>query len=128
MQFVVQELAGLDQVAVCRVAREATADVVEAIFDEGGQVCQRRAVAAQLYRRSRGAQWQDGDVATVPKGRSAYKQFVDGGWNALSCDPEHGGLCGSAAHRSRNGRGNVEPANISLRALSDADPWRHRSH
>ncbi len=29
---------------------------------------------------------------TTPKGyKEAYQQFVEGGWPALSCDPEYGG-------------------------------------
>ena len=91
MQFVVQELAGLDQVARLPGCEEATADVVEAIFDEAGKFA--NGVLSPLNRTGDlvGAQWQDGNVATVPGWKGAYKQFVDGGWNALSCDAEHGG-------------------------------------
>ncbi len=38
-----------------------------------------------------GARWQEGDVLTASCQRQAYGQFVEGGWNAPSCDPAHGG-------------------------------------
>jgi 3-(methylthio)propanoyl-CoA dehydrogenase len=35
--------------------------------------------------------WCDGEIATAPGWRDAYAQFVEGGWNALSCPVAHGG-------------------------------------
>src|SRR4030095_9611643 len=38
-----------------------------------------------------GSKWSDGEVRT-PKGfRDAYRQFAEGGWNALPCEPDWGG-------------------------------------
>ena len=91
MQFVVQELAGLDQVASLPGCEEATPDVVEAIFEEAGKFASGVLSPLNWTGDLEGAKWTDGNVATVPGWKGAYKQFVDGGWNALSCDAEHGG-------------------------------------
>ena len=51
MQFVVQELAGLDQVARLPGCEEATADVVEAIFDEAGKFANGVIVGSALVKQ-----------------------------------------------------------------------------
>lgn len=38
-----------------------------------------------------GCKWVDGAVTTPQGYPAAYQAFVDGGWPALACDPEHGG-------------------------------------
>lgn len=38
-----------------------------------------------------GCCWLDGDVSTPDGFADAYRAFVEGGWPALACDPEHGG-------------------------------------
>jgi alkylation response protein AidB-like acyl-CoA dehydrogenase len=91
MQFVLNELAGLDKVAQLPGYEEATADVVEAILDEAGKFA--GGVLAPLNRTGdqEGAKWKDKAV-TMPAGfGAAYQQFVDNGWNSLGCNPEHGG-------------------------------------
>ncbi len=91
MQFVLNELAGLDKVAQLPGYEEATADVVEAILDEAGKFA--GGVLAPLNRIGDqvGAKWKDKAV-TMPAGfGEAYQQFVDNGWNSLGCNPEHGG-------------------------------------
>ncbi|MDO8348070.1 MAG: acyl-CoA dehydrogenase [Rugosibacter sp.] len=91
MQFVLNELAELDQVAKLPGCEEVTPDLVEAILDEANKFAS--GVLAPLNRAGDeiGAQWADKAV-TMPKGfKEAYVQFVENGWPALSCEPEHGG-------------------------------------
>ncbi|MBI5861169.1 MAG: acyl-CoA dehydrogenase C-terminal domain-containing protein [Rhodocyclales bacterium] len=91
MQFVLNELAELDQVAKLPGCEEVTPDLVEAILDEANKFAS--GVLAPLNRAGDeiGAQWADKAV-TMPKGfKEAYLQFVENGWPALSCEPEHGG-------------------------------------
>jgi alkylation response protein AidB-like acyl-CoA dehydrogenase len=91
MQFVLNELAGLDRVAKLPGCEEVTPDLVEAILDEANKFAS--GVLAPLNRAGdvEGAHWSDKAV-TMPKGfKQAYRQFVENGWPALSCEPEHGG-------------------------------------
>jgi alkylation response protein AidB-like acyl-CoA dehydrogenase len=39
-----------------------------------------------------GAKWRDGEVTTAPGWPDAYRQFIAGGWQALTGSTEHGGM------------------------------------
>ena len=91
MQFVLTELAGIDKVAALPGYEEAAADVVEAILDESAKFTSGVLAPLNATGDQEGVRWADKAV-TMPKGfKEAYAQFVDNGWNALSCNPEHGG-------------------------------------
>ncbi len=91
MQFVLRELAGLDQVAKLPGCEDASPELVDQILEESGKFC--AAILAPLNQPGdlEGSKWDNGRV-TTPKGFiEAYKQFVEGGWNALQFPPEFGG-------------------------------------
>ena len=91
MQFVMRELAGLDEVARLPGCEEISEDLVDAILDEAGKFA--NGVLAPLNRTGdqQGARWEGGEVYTPEGWKGAYKQFADAGWTALACDPEYGG-------------------------------------
>ncbi len=91
MQFVLRELAPLEQVAEMPGCGEATLDLAEAILEEAGKFAGGVLSPINTSGDHEGARWQDGEVFTAAGWKRAYRQFVDGGWNALSCDPAHGG-------------------------------------
>lgn len=90
MQFVMKELAGLDEVGALPGCEDAP-DLADAILDEANKFAS--GVLAPLNRTgdTDGARWDNGVVHTTPGWKEAYKQFVDGGWNAFACEPEYGG-------------------------------------
>ena len=91
MQFVLQELAGLGEVAKLPGCEEVSAELVEQILEENGRFSSE--VLSPLNRSgdAEGSKWADGKV-TTPKGfKEAYKKFIEGGWNALQFPPEFGG-------------------------------------
>jgi alkylation response protein AidB-like acyl-CoA dehydrogenase len=91
MLFVLNELAGLDEVARLPGYAEATPDLVEAILDEAGRFAGEVLAPLNFSGDQEGARWHDHQV-TMPAGfREAYGQFAEGGWAALDCNPEHGG-------------------------------------
>ncbi len=91
MQFVLKELAGLDQIAKLPGCEEASADLVDQILEESGRFCAEVLAPLNQSGDEEGSKWDKGQVAT-PKGFiDAYKQFVEGGWNALQFPPEFGG-------------------------------------
>jgi acyl-CoA dehydrogenase len=91
MQFVMRELAGLDEIAQLPGCDEVSGDLVDAILDEAGKFAS--GVLAPLNRSGdqEGAKWQHGEVTTASGWKHAYRQFIEAGWTALACDPQYGG-------------------------------------
>ena len=91
MKFVLNELAGLGEVAKLPGFEEATPDTVDAILEEASKFASEVLDPINYSGDQEGSTWADGEVRT-PKGfRDAYKQFCDGGWNALPFEAEWGG-------------------------------------
>jgi alkylation response protein AidB-like acyl-CoA dehydrogenase len=91
MQFVLKELAGLDQVAQLPGCEEATPDLVDAVLEEAAKFAEGVLSPLNVVGDREGAQWHDKQV-TMPKGfKEAYRLFCDSGWTALAAEPEWGG-------------------------------------
>src|SRR5690349_16542418 len=91
MKFVLNELAGLEQVAKLPGYEEATPDTVDAILEEAAKFATGVLDPINYSGDQEGSKWADGEVRT-PKGfRDAYRQFCAGGWNALPFEAEWGG-------------------------------------
>src|SRR5260221_2060002 len=91
MKFVLNELAGLEAVAKLPGFGEASPDTVEAILEEASKFASGVLDPINYSGDQEGSKWSDGTVKT-PKGcREAYKQFCEGGWNALPFEPDWGG-------------------------------------
>jgi 3-(methylthio)propanoyl-CoA dehydrogenase len=91
MHFVLHELAGLAEVARLPGCEEINAELVDQILEQGAKFAS--GVLSPLNRSAdeEGSHWDKGKV-TTPKGfKEAYKQFIEGGWNALQAPAEHGG-------------------------------------
>jgi alkylation response protein AidB-like acyl-CoA dehydrogenase len=91
IRFVMQDLAGLDQVVSLPGCEEATPDVVDAILEEAAKFAGGVLSPLNYPGDQDGARWKDTVVTTPPGFKEAYRQFVDNGWNALGCEPEFGG-------------------------------------
>lgn len=92
MQFILAELAGLDQVAALPGCEEASPDLVAAILEEAGKFA--AGVLAPLNRDGdvQGCRLQeDGRVLTPDGWQAAYDQFREAGWLGLSLPVEFGG-------------------------------------
>ena len=91
MQFVIEELIGLEEIASLPGYEDATPDLVRAILEEAGKLA--RDVLSPINRSGdiEGAKLENGVVITPTGFRSAYQAYVDGGWNALQFDREIGG-------------------------------------
>ena len=91
MQFVIEELVGLADVAALPGHEDLTSDTVRAVLEEAAKF--GREVLSPINRSGdiEGSRLENGVVIT-PKGfREAYKAYVDGGWNTLQFKPELGG-------------------------------------
>ena len=91
MQFVLKELAGLEEVAKLPGCEEVSVELVDQILEESGRFCAEGLAPLNQSGDVEGSKWEGGRV-TTPRGFvDAYKQFVEGGWNALQFPPEFGG-------------------------------------
>src|SRR5436190_252685 len=91
IKFVLHELAGLAEVAKLPDYDEASPDTVDAILEEAAKFATGVLDPINYSGDQEGSKWADGKV-TTPKGfRDAYRQFCDGGWNALPFEAEWGG-------------------------------------
>ena len=91
MRFVLNELAGLSEVAKLPGYEEATPETVDAILEEAGRFASEVLDPLNRSGDEEGSKWADGEVRT-PKGfREAYRKFAEGGWNALPFEPDWGG-------------------------------------
>jgi 3-(methylsulfanyl)propanoyl-CoA dehydrogenase len=91
MRFVLNELAGLAEIATLPGYEDASADTVDAILEEAGKFSSGVLDPLNRPGDTEGAVLKDG-VVTMPKGfKAAYRQFIEGGWSALPLEPEWGG-------------------------------------
>jgi 3-(methylsulfanyl)propanoyl-CoA dehydrogenase len=91
MKFVLHELAGLSEVSTLPGHEDASPDTVDAILEEAAKFATGVLDPINYSGDQEGSKWADGAV-TTPKGfREAYRQFCEGGWNALPFEAEWGG-------------------------------------
>ena len=91
MRFVVNELAGLGEVAKLPGCEEATPDTVDAILEEASKFASEVLDPLNYSGDQEGSVWNDGAV-TTPKGfKEAYRKYVEAGWGALPVDSRWGG-------------------------------------
>ena len=91
MRFALDAIAELPEIARLPGYGEATPDLVDAILAEAGKLA--GAVIAPLNHPGdrEGSVFENGVVRTPEGFQAAYRQFVEGGWNALPFDPDFGG-------------------------------------
>jgi alkylation response protein AidB-like acyl-CoA dehydrogenase len=92
MQFVMNELAGLAQVAKLPGYEEGDPDVVSAVLDEASKFATNVLDPLNAPGDREGSRRNDDGTITTPKGfKDAYRQFCENGWNGLNKNPEYGG-------------------------------------
>jgi alkylation response protein AidB-like acyl-CoA dehydrogenase len=94
MQFVLHEVLGVSE-AFKRMSahQEMDAETIAAILEEGGKFASEVIAPLNLVGDAQGCELdkQTHEVKTPQGFKQAYDQYVEGGWPALSCDPEYGG-------------------------------------
>ena len=72
---------------------EVDADTINAVVEEAGKFAANVAFPLNISGDEEGCTLnKETHEVTTPKGfKQAYAQFIEGGWPALSCDPEYGG-------------------------------------
>ena len=94
MRFVMEELLDVPaELAAMPAHADNDIDTIMAVLEEGGKFA-----SEVIFPLNQGGDREGcvldttSHVVTTPAGfKAAYKQFVDGGWPGLSCDPKYGG-------------------------------------
>ncbi|MBB3197173.1 acyl-CoA dehydrogenase C-terminal domain-containing protein [Roseateles terrae] len=94
MQFVLHELLhAADELKMLPAHAEVDEDTINAVLEEGGKFAAEVIAPLNLSGDAEGCVLdKTTHEVKAPKGfKEAYAQYVEGGWPALSCDPEYGG-------------------------------------
>ncbi|PHM21763.1 MAG: acyl-CoA dehydrogenase [Curvibacter sp. PD_MW3] len=94
MQFVMHEVLNVTE-SLKQIPRHADtdADTINAVLEEGGKFAANVIFPLNISGDAEGCKLdKTTHEVTAPKGfKEAYAQYVEGGWAALSCDPDYGG-------------------------------------
>src|SRR5690349_644924 len=92
MEFVMNELAGLSQVAALPGFEDATPDTVSVVLEEASRFASEVLAPLNATGDREGSKLlPDGTVKTPDGFKAAYGQFVEGGWNGVNKSAEYGG-------------------------------------
>jgi alkylation response protein AidB-like acyl-CoA dehydrogenase len=94
MQFVLHEFLNVtEEFKNLPAYQEIDADIINQVLEEGAKFTQEVLFPLNHSGDREGCHYDAATKAvTTPKGfKAAYKQYVEGGWAALACDPEYGG-------------------------------------
>ena len=92
ISFVLNELAGLEQVSQLPDCEDATPDTVAAILEEAAKFATNVLDPLNWPGDREGSKWSEGGHVQTPAGfKDAYEQYCANGWNGLTKNPEYGG-------------------------------------
>ncbi|MDI1236140.1 MAG: acyl-CoA dehydrogenase C-terminal domain-containing protein [Polaromonas sp.] len=94
MQFVMHEVLKVtDEFKALPKHADVDADTINAVLEEAGKFAVEVTFPLNISGDTEGCKLdQATHEVTPPKGfKEAYARYVEGGWAALSCDPEYGG-------------------------------------
>jgi butyryl-CoA dehydrogenase len=94
MHFVLHELLDVSsELKALPAHAEIDADTINHILEEGGKFTSEVLFPLNAVGDREGCQLNlaTHEVTTPTGFKEAYRQFVDGGWPSLTCDPEYGG-------------------------------------
>ena len=91
-RFILHDVLNLSQYGDLPGFADADADTVDAILEEGAKFCEGVLAPLSHIGDVEGCvRDMDGNVKTPAGFKDAFKQMSEGGWTALSSDPEYGG-------------------------------------
>ena len=94
MQFVMHEVFNaVDELKACPKHADIDADTINAVLEEGGKFAAEVTFPLNISGDEEGCKLdKNTHEVKAPAGfKEAYRLYVEGGWPALSCDPEFGG-------------------------------------
>ena len=91
-EFMLRHVVDYDKVAATTKFQDAGLDVVDAILNEAGKMCNEVMAPVQRNGDLHPAVLENGVVRTSPGFAEAYGAIASGGWISTSADPEYGGM------------------------------------
>ncbi|WP_442762400.1 acyl-CoA dehydrogenase [Malikia spinosa] len=91
MLFVMQDLAGIGQVAALPGFEDYDLDTAQAVLEESARFCQDIVAPLNWEGDRNPSAFKDGQVTTTPGFQQAYRQFIEGGWQGVIHPTEYGG-------------------------------------
>ena len=91
MLFVLNHLAGLQQVAALPGYEEATPDTAQAVLEESAHFAADVLAPPNHAADREPSAWRDGKVTTSPGFKQAFRQYTEAGWQGMSHPVEYGG-------------------------------------
>ena len=91
MMFVLNELAGLEQIQKLPGCEDATPETVEAVLTECAKFTGEVLAPLNWTGDREGAKWNNGNVKTASGFSEAFKGYTEGGWQGLAHPQEFGG-------------------------------------
>ncbi len=93
IRFVLHDVLDVAQISNLKGLEEATSDMMDSILEEGAKICEEVFFPLNQVGDTQGCTRNDDGSVTTPEGfKEAYETFAEGGWTALACDPEYGGM------------------------------------
>lgn len=92
MRFVLEDVLQAPEILSALPAyAEVDADLIGQILEEAGKFAAEIVHPLNATGDHQGCRFHDGKVTTPEGFAEAYRQFCEGGWPALACDPAYGG-------------------------------------
>lgn len=90
-KFLYHEFLDLEECRALPSMAEATPDVIDAVLEEAARISEEVLLPLNGVGDREGCRLEDGQVLTPNGFKSAYETYTEGGWPALTTDPEYGG-------------------------------------
>jgi 3-(methylthio)propanoyl-CoA dehydrogenase len=91
MLFDIRHLAGIDEIAKMPGFEEAGFDTAQAVLEECAKFNEGVVAPLNVEGDRNPSTWKDGEVTTAPGFKEAYRQYAEGGWQALQHPGQFGG-------------------------------------
>lgn len=91
MLFILESIAGIDNVARLPGCEEVTAGLARAVMNEAGELASSVLAPLNAAGDQAGAAVLNGKVQVPDSFRAAYQAFVEGGWGGISAPETYGG-------------------------------------
>ena len=91
MLFILDSIAGIENVARLPGCEEVTTDLARAVMDEAGELAANVLAPLNAAGDQAGAAVLNGKVQVPDSFREAYQAFVEGGWGGISAPETYGG-------------------------------------
>ena len=89
--FALKHVAGMNQAMADGSLADLSEDLVDAVLEEAGRVATEELAPLNRVGDQVGSVLKDGAVTTPPGFAEAYRNWCEGGWNAIAGPEEYGG-------------------------------------